>query len=153
MNITLLPTTGKITARIFENPLLKILPAIFFDIEIPIIPFEFRNETIETSFRSELIDFDVVDWRDLSNKEFVFPDDPLENPIDASVYLDHAHNPIDVLKIAFGEFSGDTVPVNLKMNFDFTYEGPEELGVVSVSWQTDLSFSRVELDAVFEEPK
>jgi len=46
--------------RVFENRKIGIPPTLFFDIEIPLEPFQYNGETEETIVRLDFIEFDVA---------------------------------------------------------------------------------------------
>src|SRR4030088_2885308 len=103
MPIDLVPTSGRMTARVFENTFTRLPPTLFFDIEIFLKPFEFEEdvevEIVNTSVRLDFIKFQVPDWRDLAGQEFHFPKNPQSGYIDGSIYLGGAHNPADATRI------------------------------------------------------
>jgi hypothetical protein len=142
-----------LTARIFENRNIALPPTLFFDIEIPVEPFEFDGETQDTAVRLDFIEFDVTDWRQLSVRTFGFPTNPTPGYIDGSMYLAGAHNPADVTTIRCGTVENNLLKAEIDIQFDFTYEGPEELGVIVVSWPVELVLDPSQLDAVFADAK
>jgi len=151
MEIPLLPQSGELSSTVFENEHVGISRSVFFRILIPIAPFDFEGESVETSVRLDLIDFGVTDWRLLNDKSFVFPVNPAEGYIDGSMYLGHAHNPADVTRIAFGRFTDSSVEVDFDIAFDFTYEGPSRLGKPSFTWRVVLNFDPNSFDATLRE--
>ena len=151
MEIQLLPQSGELSSTVFENKHAGISRSVFFNIRIPIAPFDFEGASVKTSVRLDLIDFGVTDWRLLSDKSFIFPVNPDEGFIDGSMYLGHAHNPADVTRIAFGRFADSRVEVDFDIVFDFTYEGPSRLGKPSFTWRIDLNFDPNSLDATLHE--
>ena len=151
--LILRPRQGTLKAHVFKNPNVGIRPTLFFKAEIPLAPFEYDGEMERTSVRLDFIKFRVRDWRDLSGKNFTFPINPEPGYIDGSLYLGGAHNPADVTRIECYKFEGDLLEVEIDVRFDFTVEGPEGLGVVAVSWPTELAIDPVELDAAFAEAK
>lgn len=151
MEIELFPEAGELRSTVFENEHAGISRSVFFNIVIPITPFDFEGQRVETSVRLDLIDFGVTDWRLLNDKSFVFPVNPEEGYIDGSMYLGHAHNPADVTRIAFGRFRESSVVVDFDITFDFTYEGPSRLGKPSFTWCIVLNFDPNSLDAKLRE--
>ncbi|MBX9677767.1 MAG: hypothetical protein K2X38_03305 [Gemmataceae bacterium] len=152
-NLVLGPQRGTMSAKVFQNPHLRIPPSLFFKIEIPLNPFQFQGETQVTSVRLDFIDFGVFDWKELPNREFRFPKNPEDGYIDGSMYLGGTHNPADCTRIRFGNLEQKTLPTSLDIEFDFTYEGPIELGKVAVTWQVDLDVDSAGLDRVIEESR
>lgn len=151
MEIQLLPQAGELRSVVFENEHVGIPRSVYFNISIPVAPFDFDGESVETAVRLDLIDFGVADWRLLSDKLFVFPVNPTEGYIDGSMYLGHAHNPADVTRIAFGRFADSSVEVEIDIAFDFTYEGPSRLGKPCFKWRIVLHFDPNSLDATLRE--
>ena len=152
-DLDLRPKPGSLTARVFENINIGLPPTLFFDIEIPLEPFEYDGETEETTVRLDFIEFKVGDWRALPGKNFTFPTNPTLGYIDGSMYLAGAHNPADVTAIRCRALENDLLRAEVDLRFDFTYEGPEELGVVAVSWPVELVVDPSQLDAAFAEAR
>jgi hypothetical protein len=128
------PLTGSLTSYLFENAFLNILPAIVYDIDLPMRPFEFEGEVQDTSVGLSRIQFDGLDWRDLAGREFRFPINPTEGYVDGSMYLGGVHNPADVTRIRFGSLDGTMLTAELDIQLDFTYEGPGYLGKPHYTW-------------------
>jgi len=147
------PETGWLGAQLFENNPPGSPPSLFFGIEIPVAPFKYRRRTQTTEVRLDFISLPVSDWRDLGGREFAFPVNPEPGYIDGSLYLGNVHNPADTTLIRFGRFNESTLPARLEIRVDFTYEGPLELGVVSLDWSTELRFDAQELDRVFADAR
>ncbi len=112
---------------------------------MPIEEFEYEGEPQNTAVVLEFIEFGVEHWRDLEAQTFLFPKNPAEGHIDGSLYLGAAHNPVDVTEIRFGAFEDSQLTAEFRLEIDFTYEGPEELGVVSGNWSVDLEFDEAAL--------
>ena len=143
------PTEGTLTARIFENSHLGIEPTLVFDIDIPLEPFQFQGQQVSTSVRLDFIRLPVVDdWREIAGQVYEFPINPVEGYIDGSGYLDNVHNTADVTRLTFGPIESGRISCSLKVTFDFTYEGPEELGVLGLEWDIHLTFDEQKLDRV-----
>ena len=147
------PGIGSLTARLHENEYVGLPLSLFFDIVIPVEPFEYDGETVNTSFALDSIELPVLDWRNLSGREFRFPINPEPGYIDGSIYLGHVHNPADVTMIRFEHPRGNLWGVAFDVLIDFTFEGPDELGKVFQSCQTDLTFDAVGLDRIFAEAR
>jgi hypothetical protein len=141
------------SARVFENPHIGLKPILFFDIEIPLEPFEFDGETQETAVELCFIEFAVPDWRQLEGREYAFPVNPEPGYIDGSLYLGGAYNPADTTRIRFGQLDGDSIHAEFDIVFDFEYEGPTELGQVEVRWALPLSIDAQQLDEAVAEAK
>ena len=147
------PQIGTLKARLFENSGLGIPLYVWFDIAIPVEPFEFEGQSCQTSVLLDFIEIAVADWRELWGQKFKFPLNPQPGFIDGSMLLGNAHNPADATMIRFGHPAGEVVPVTVELRIDFTSEGPSELGKVDLSWHTDLVFREAELDAVFADAR
>jgi hypothetical protein len=52
-----------------------------------------------------------------------FPANPIDGYVDASIYLDNAHNPIEITTINFGVVDHRTVPVQIIGTVLFEFEG------------------------------
>jgi hypothetical protein len=93
-------------------------------IEIHVEPFRLDKERVETSVRLDRIKL-PDDLQAITNKSFKFPVNPTKGYIDGSIYLRHAHNPVDVTEIRFGKLlkKGRAIEARFKMAFDFGYEG------------------------------
>jgi hypothetical protein len=146
------------TARVFENPHVRIPPTLFFDIEIPVRPFKYKRNTQKTSAQLEFIDFGIEDWRELPEREFLFPVNPADGYIDGSLYLwsdseGGGHNPADATRMRFGRLRGKTLPASIDIMFDFTQEGFDALGTISVTWDVKLKIDPDALDAACEEAR
>ncbi len=142
------PLHGRLSSHIFENKSLNIAPTVVFDIELPLEKFEFDGEETDTSVRMERIRFKVDGWRELAGREFRFPVNPESGYIDGSVYLGAAHNPADVTRIKFGELSGNRLSAEIDIQFDFEYEGLDELGKPRYTWRVTLDLDPEALDKV-----
>ena len=145
------PLTGKLKNYVFENEFLKILPAVVYDINLPIRPFEFEGEVQDTLVCLSRIRFDVSDWRKLPRSEFRFPINPTQGYIDGSMYLGDAHNPVDVTRIRFGRLDGNVLEAELDIQFDFTYEGPSHLGKPNYTWNVVLELDPDMMDRVIRD--
>ena len=158
INITSLdevvPAEGALTARIFENENIGLDPTLFFDILIPLQPFQFKGEDVSTSVSLEFIQLSIVaDWREIAGQSYDFPVDPEEGCIDGSLYLEDAHNPADATRIAFGTIESGRISCRVEITFDFTCEGPEELGTPTLLWDVQLAIDEGELDRVLAEAR
>lgn len=147
-----IPSQGSLSARIFENENIGLAPTLFFDIEIPLQPFQFNGEQVSTSASLQFIRIPVDgDWRKIAGQTYDFPVNPEDGYIDGSVYLDHAHNPADATQLAFGELKAGQISCRVRITFLFTYEGPEELGTPTVEWDVRLALDEERLDRVMAE--
>lgn len=144
---------GRLGAEVFENSFAGIEPRVQFSIHLPLLPFEFEGERQDTEVVLEAIRLDVDDWRRAASQTFRFPTNPTPGYVDGSVYLDHVHNPVDVTRIRFGAYEDGCIPATLRLTIDFTYEGPDHLGVVEAEWEVELTIDEKGLDDVFREAR
>jgi hypothetical protein len=152
MNITsfdqVSPVDGFLTARVFENEHIGLKPTLFFDIHLPLRPFEFDGEEVSTSVELQFIQLPVgPDWRSIADQSYEFPVNPEEGCIDGSVYLAGAHNPADVTRLTFGAIEPGRISCTLEVTFDFAYEGPAELGAPTLTWDVQLAVDEQDLDS------
>lgn len=73
-----------------------------YSITMDLAPFCWSGEEVNTEIRLDYINFNKLEFSQLSGKTFSFPINPTEGYIDGSVYLEGHHNDIDVLLISFG---------------------------------------------------
>lgn len=97
----------------------------FYAIDVPLEPFEMDGELVDTSIRLDFVPLPVPHAQAATGREFSVPVNPQDGAIDASVYLDGRHNPIDVTEIAFGRVKDGTVDVTLTMRILFEFEGSD----------------------------
>lgn len=143
------PSGGTFISQIFENPHIGLNPTLFFDIEIALSPFHFEGEEEQTSVILSFIKLQgVADWRSIEGKTFQFPVNPEEGYIDGSIYLGHTHVPADVTSISFGAIESGSVTCRLKIQFDFSYAGLENLGTPLVEWNVCLNVDEAQLDSI-----
>jgi hypothetical protein len=93
-----------------------------FGIEIQLQPLTLDDEEVTTSFIFEGVRLprDSQTW---AHHSFTFPRNPTDGYIDGSIYLRHAHNPVDVTCIKFGERHGDFITAEFSVRLVFEFEG------------------------------
>ena len=84
-------------------------------IEIPLAPFTIDGEVVETSIFLGGVSLPTLDVLKLTGQTFSFPVNPKPGYIDGSVYVQHAHHPVDVNSIRFGNADGDSVEMELDL--------------------------------------
>lgn len=95
-------------------------------IRIPLEPFTVDNLKVETSIGIDSIRMPTPDLPALAGRSFRFV--TLRFILfqffapDASVYIQHAHHPIDVSRIEFGAAS-DVIDAKLTLKYCFSHEG------------------------------
>jgi len=85
--------------------------------------FTYENESIEDELVIEHLPFVAETPRNLSGQEFSFPPNPEDGYIESSIYMWGVHNPIDVLRIKFGNVEDGWIEATFDMRFVFEYEG------------------------------
>lgn len=133
------PRAGRMVARVLENPHLGLEPTPFFDVEIPLEPFELDGQRQEASVRLDFIRLPVSDWRDLEGREYRFPVNPEEGYIDGSVLLRGVHHPADATRIRFGRIEGRTISAELEIAFELQLGAPAEPRRGQVCWTIPLA--------------
>jgi len=144
------PLPSRLTSQVFENEFLKIPPTLVFGIELPLEPFNYGGRETRTEVRLDHIRFAVTALRELAGREFRFPVNPSPGYIDGSVYVGDAHDPADVTRIKFGSLSGGKLPAEIDIQFDFEYEGNDELGKPHFTWNVMLDLDPKALEKVAE---
>jgi hypothetical protein len=87
-------------------------------------PFELDGETVKTTVSLDSFPWDVERPRELAGATHEYSaDDRCDQNIEGSVYLRHAHHPVDVSRVAFGRADADGVQVTVDCDLDFDFEG------------------------------
>lgn len=73
-----------------------------YSITMDLEPFYWSGEEVNTEIRLDYINFNKLEFDQLSGKTFSFPTNLTDGYVDGSVYLEGHHNHIDVLLISFG---------------------------------------------------
>jgi hypothetical protein len=107
-----------------------ILYGIPGDISIDILmkPFLLNKEIVDTAICLDGIDLSSNMLRDLAGKSFEFPTNPDESYIDGSIYLEHAHHPVDVASLNFSKSRDGYLTLILKGVYVFGIGGLYNLG-------------------------
>lgn len=143
---------GFLDGIIFENPSLEISRDFFFNMRVEVGPFEWMGETIKTLVQLDLIEIELnKSWREIENRAYEFPINPVDGYIDGSILLDDMHCPADVTKIEFGKIEESKIRALFDVILDFEFEGPASLGRQEVKWDMELIISQPELDEVFSQ--
>ncbi len=110
------------------QPLLGHLVAdpVGLSIEIPLAPFTIDEEVVETSIFLGGVNLPTADILKLAGQAFSFPANPKPGYFDGSVYVQHAHHPVDVTSIRFGRADGNTIEIELDLLFVFEFEGLDD---------------------------
>lgn len=150
---TFRPQVGTLTADVLENDRIGLKSTLFFYIELPLAPIEIEGELETSSVVLDWIRLDVEALSQLEGNEFRFPVNPEDGYIDGSMYLFNVHNPVDVTRLRFSFLSEETIRVSIDARIDFAFEGPEELGVIEVAWETLLTYEREAINDAFREAR
>jgi hypothetical protein len=108
-------------------------------ITILIKPFLSNQEIIDTSIRLDDVDLPSSMLSDLAGKSFEFPTNPDEGCIDGSIYLGHAHHPVDVTSLVFNKSRDGNLNLVVKGVYIFDFEGLGDLGKVPFTLATIVS--------------
>ncbi len=95
-------------------------------IEIPLAPFQLDDLEVSTAIVLGGIELPTVELEELAGRRFSFPVNPEDGYIDGSVYIEHAHHPVDVTSIEFGNIAPRGLEAKLQMQFVFQHEGLRE---------------------------
>jgi hypothetical protein len=122
--------TGTIGGFLFENQKINVPRTLFHTIEVPIAPFDAigargekrRTKTALSLEFIELPERPFRGYRALAHKTVEFPLNPEPGYVDASIYLNDAHNPVDVYEISFGAFKRGLLEASLTVAIDFESE-------------------------------
>jgi len=87
-------------------------------------PFALDGETVETVVSLDAFPWDVAHPRELAGTTHTYSaEDRDELDVEGSIYLRHAHHPVDVSRVAFGPADAGGVQVTIKCDLDFDFEG------------------------------
>lgn len=147
-NIDLTPRPGTLTAHFFAAGEISDGPRLCFAIDLPLQPFAFGGEPIETSIRLDFIDLKLRDWRDLGDMDISFPVNPEPHSVDGSVYLGGVHNPVDLTRAEFGPLDEGWIAARLSLAILFSFEGTA-LDDVATTFAVRLAYSAADFDKAF----
>lgn len=125
----LVPVSGKLGQLIFEDPGAGIAARLEFFIELAFqaIDDEESGEELKPLYRANNI---IVPgarcWKQLAGTCHEFPWAPKAGSIDAAVLLFGVHNPADLVRIEFGEISGERIAVSFRSEVDFEVEADRD---------------------------
>jgi hypothetical protein len=107
-------------------------------LEVSLMPFTLDGELIETKILLEHISLTTAELSELQEKQFRFPVNPEDGYIDGSVYIQHAHHPLDVTLLSFGALESSGLPVHIKGRLELEVEGLHDYASIDVSIQTQI---------------
>jgi hypothetical protein len=129
---------GSMNAHIFHNPSIGLEPTLFYEIRIPLEPFdsglEWEEQPINTAFQLDFLIFPVKDWRDFDEKSY---DNISESNADASIYLGTAHNPVYIKHIYFKLVKQNQFRLDCTFLCDFEFEAVANKESVTLSIEID----------------
>jgi hypothetical protein len=126
-----------------------------FNISLKLKPFKFNNKIVTTHVELVSIKLPIkLDWREIEGKTFELPFNPQDIHIEpGTVYLEDVHNLAYARTLSFGKIDNGKILCKFTITFDFTLEGPKELGKPTIEGEALLDFDEKELDQVTKEAK
>ncbi|AMG66533.1 hypothetical protein [Providencia stuartii] len=109
----------------FDSKLLKPVHAVIYkdnncaEIKIMMKPFLWCGDLIDTSLVMNNVSLPSLVLRELAGSSFDFRNDD----IDASIYIDHAHHPVDIKSIKFVLSRHDDLTIVIAGTYIFEHEG------------------------------
>ena len=95
-------------------------------IEIQLRQFTIGDQVVSTSIWLEGVALPSFAACDLEEQRFSFPVNPADGYIDGSIYIGHAHHPVDVTEIVFGSLRGNLLPATFRARIMFSLEGLDD---------------------------
>lgn len=96
-------------------------------IEIIMRPFLRNDEIVDTSIRMDFVNLPSSLLNNLVGRSFDFPENPGSGYIDASIYLDNAHHPVNVSSLSFVKSRNEQLMLIVKGTYMLNVEGADEL--------------------------
>ncbi|MEM8919481.1 MAG: hypothetical protein AAGE37_11535 [Pseudomonadota bacterium] len=91
-------------------------------IRVPLMAFQLNDEKVDTALRWDFVEFVEHDLLDLPGRVIEYE----RGDVDASIYIQHAHHPIDVWSITFGQISDQMIFAEFESLIDFEHEGLDD---------------------------
>jgi len=139
---------GQMQAHLFQNLHIGLAPTLFYNIMIPLEPFdsglEWEEQPVHTEFRLEFVRLPTKDWRNLDGKSF----EVAQDDADGSIYLGTAHNPVDIRRIQFTRLSETTLQINCSLFCDFESEMIADSVLVELTTEVKFDGLMVERDII-----
>ena len=107
-------------------------------ITIPLRPFTLAGEVVETAIHLEGVSLPSLDPRDLAGRTLEFPVDPAVGCIDGSVYIEHAHHPVDVTMITFRHGAAGGLVAGFRAEIAFSHEGLMDFEDTAVDFEANV---------------
>jgi hypothetical protein len=135
-------------AHLFQNPHIGLAPTLFYDITIPLEPFDsgldWEEQPVHTEFRLEFVRLPTKDWRNLDGKSFEVAQDDAEG----SIYLGASHNPVDIRRIQFTRLGEATLRIDCSLFCDFESEMIADSMMVELTAEVEFEGLMVERDII-----
>lgn len=116
--------SGVLSAYQFEDLNAGTLPATFHRIKIQLTPFssglDGEDEFVSTEIVFEWIKTPLLSLLVGESVDLALQDG---EEIEASIYLGHSHNPIDLNCLEISRVSTSKFKINAELNIDFEFEG------------------------------
>jgi len=139
------PKPGTMQARLFSNYHIKLPVTLFYDIEIPLEPFDsgldYEKQPCKTSFNLNFIKFPVRDWQDFAGQEFELTQDDSEG----GIYVGD-HSPVYINSIKFERLSSFWFKIDCKLFCDFEYENVGQSETIELSAEIEFKGLQVNKD-------
>ena len=107
------PSSGYISAKVFENKVAGVAEALYWNIEIEFEAVEFDGSCEQPSLQVDTFAMPIRDWRDLANQVV----EGAHNTIQTSFYV-FGHDLASWTKVCFGTRIGFTFDVELEINLE-----------------------------------
>jgi len=112
-------------------------------IEIPLAPFDLDGNAIQTTIWLENIRLPSTKLSRLQKQQFTFPSNPRNGYIDGSVYIQHAHHPVDVSSILFGILGPLGLPLTVEATMLLDCEGLMDYAATAIRIETIVETEQV----------
>ncbi len=96
-------------------------------IEILMRPFLRNEEIMDTSIQMDFVNLPSCLLSDLSGRSFDFSENPGSGYVDASIYLDDVHHPVNVSSLSFVKSRDEQLTLLVKGSYMIDVEGADEL--------------------------
>ena len=131
-------------AHLFHNPSIGLEPTLFYEIRIPLEPFdsglEWEEQPVNTEFQLDFLVFPIKDWREFDKKTY---SDISEENADASIYLGTAHNPVQIKYIYFKHLEQNKFRIDCTLLCDFVFEKVSNQETVKLLAEVDFGSLRI----------
>ena len=137
------PIEGFLTGTWFSNPSLNIPTTLFFNINITLEDFNYKNQNQQTYISFEFIELPIKSYNELQNNTYNFPINPENGYIDGSIYINGSHNPIDVIEISFSKTAKNFIYAHFKAIISFEDNSIKQ---TEFEFDTKINFGDIHID-------